>query len=46
MPFWVYGRDSDTGETAQFLSEAATEQAARAEAGEQGIIVDSVESHV
>jgi hypothetical protein len=45
VAFWVYGRDSKTGKPAEFFSDADTEDAARAEAGTQGIIVDRVERH-
>lgn len=42
MPFWVYGHDRDTEERDRFFSEAASEDAARAEAVAQGMIVESV----
>ena len=47
MPFWLYGRDSITGQpTDPFFSAAATEEAARSEATAQGMLVDSVEAHL
>ncbi len=47
MAYWVYGRDSQTGEkTNPFFSEAATEDAARAEATAQSMLVEWVETHV
>lgn len=46
MAYWVYGQDAQTGErTDPLFSEAATEEAARAEAIAQGMIVESVERH-
>lgn len=46
MPFWVNGRDSQTGQaTDPFFSEAGSEEAAREEATAQGMIVESVERH-
>jgi hypothetical protein len=46
MAFWVYGRDSQTGaKTDPLYSEAASEEAARAEATAQGMVVESVERH-
>lgn len=46
MAFWVYGRDQETGEQTELYSEAASEDAARAEATEQGLIVERVEASV
>lgn len=43
MPFWVYGNDSETGERDRFYSSAADDNAARAEAYRQGLIVERVE---
>jgi hypothetical protein len=46
MPFWVYGRDSETGQpTDPLFSEEASVEAARAEATAQGMIVESVVRH-
>jgi hypothetical protein len=47
MPFWVYGRDSETDQpTDPMFSQADTEDAARAEATSQGLIVERVEPHI
>ncbi len=44
MPFWVHGRDSESGEeTDPFFSVAATEADARAQAEAQGILVEDVQ---
>jgi len=43
MPFFVYGRDSKTGEPIKRIySEAETEEAARAQAATQGMLADTV----
>src|SRR5262245_56535541 len=46
MPFWVYGRDRETGKpTEPLFSDATSDTAARAEATEQGMIVERIELH-
>lgn len=44
MPFWVYGRDRETGGSAEFFSPALSEAEAREAAREQGIIIERVEA--
>ena len=47
MPYWIHGRDAETGEpTEPMFSEAQSEEAARAEATAQGMIVEWVKPHV
>ena len=47
MPYWVHGRDAETGELIEpMFSEAESEEAARAEATARGMIVERVEPHV
>ena len=47
MAYWIRGRDSQTGEpTDAFFSEADNEDAARAQATAQGMVVESVECHI
>ena len=44
MPYWIYGRDDQTGETTRpYYSDSNDETIARALAEEQGLIVDSIE---
>ena len=43
MAFWVYGHDAASGEPGQMLSDAATEEAARQQARDQGLVPDRVE---
>ncbi len=43
MPYWIRGRDSQTGKpTDPFFSDSDDEAAARAEATTQGMVVESV----
>jgi len=44
MPFWVYGRDRESGEPTEFFSDAANEAEARSQASEQGIVVERIEA--
>lgn len=47
MPYWVHGRDNESGEpTDPFFTDAEDETVARAEATAQGIIVETVEPFV
>jgi len=47
MPYWIRGRDNQTGKpTDPFFSDSDDEAAARAEATTQGMVVESVVRHI
>ncbi|HEY2783651.1 MAG TPA: hypothetical protein VGJ05_01640 [Fimbriiglobus sp.] len=46
MGFWVYGRDEKSGDPDRMLSDADTPEAAREQAGRQGLVMDWAEPAV